>query len=228
MATSPIELLERASEALEPLEWEFVFVGGATVSLYLDDPAAGDIRATKDVDCVVSVSTYAQYAAVEEALRRHGFTQLDQEHGPICRWSKDELLLDILPVAPELLGFDESRWFREGFRTARTRTLPSGREIRIFEPRYLLAAKIEAYEDRAGGDYLLSKDFEDIATILDARSSIFDELSEEGEVETFVRNWFDQFELSELEEMLGSHVRDYDRGRWLAERLAEILAATDN
>lgn len=224
ISTNPhVVLLERAAEALEPLEWEFVFVGGATISLYLDDAAAPDIRATEDVDCVVSVTTYAEYARVEQALRDHGFAQLMEDEGPICRWSHDNLLLDVLPTDPELLGFSESRWFREGFSHARTRTLPSGRAIKLFELPYLLAAKIEAYEDRADGDYLSSKDFEDIASILDGRSSIFDELSEDNDVYEFVRDWFSQYDIVQLEEMLGSSVRDYQRGKWLAGRLSEVL-----
>jgi hypothetical protein len=40
----------RIANALGGLNNEVVFVGGATVSLYIDDPAAEDIRPTKDID----------------------------------------------------------------------------------------------------------------------------------------------------------------------------------
>jgi hypothetical protein len=222
-----IVLLERAASALAPLPWEFVFVGGATISLYLDDAAAPDIRVTKDVDCVVAVTTYAEYAAVEEALRDQDFRQIVEDDSPICRWSRENLLLDVMPVEPQLLGFGESRWFREGFACACTVTLPSRTDIKILAVPYLLAAKIEAYRDRAGDDYLMSKDFEDIVTILDGRTSIFEELAENGEVQRFIRGWFGQYTSEELEEMLGSHVRDYGRGKWLADRVAELIAAAD-
>jgi hypothetical protein len=40
----------KIANALGGLNNEVVFVGGATVSLYIDDPAAEDIRPTKDID----------------------------------------------------------------------------------------------------------------------------------------------------------------------------------
>ena len=49
MSTSPIEMLERAAQILEPLSHQFVFLGGATVALHLDDPTSPGIRVTKDL-----------------------------------------------------------------------------------------------------------------------------------------------------------------------------------
>ncbi len=34
---------------------EVAFVGGAVTALYIDDPGAGDVRMTDDVDCVIEV-----------------------------------------------------------------------------------------------------------------------------------------------------------------------------
>lgn len=48
-------LLARAHEALTDFRHRFVFVGGATVSLHVDDLAGEPARATKDVDLVVEV-----------------------------------------------------------------------------------------------------------------------------------------------------------------------------
>lgn len=48
-----IELLELAADALGPLLDEVVFVGGATVTLWITDPGAPPVRPTKDVDVVV-------------------------------------------------------------------------------------------------------------------------------------------------------------------------------
>lgn len=217
-----ITLLELAAAALAALPWKFVFIGGATISLYLDDPAAEDIRVTKDVDCVVSATTYIEYVAVEEALRQEGFGQLVDKEGPICRWTREGLILDIMPVEPQLLGFGQSRWFREGFANAQSITLPSGRIIQIFDVFFLLAAKIEAFRDRAQGDYLISKDFEDIATILNGKRNIFDELSHPGAPQTFVLQWLKQYTPGDLEEMLASHIGDYRRSKWLVERIMKI------
>lgn len=45
-----LDLLILASERLHPLLDRLVFVGGATTGLLISDPAAPDIRPTRDVD----------------------------------------------------------------------------------------------------------------------------------------------------------------------------------
>jgi hypothetical protein len=52
-----IELLERAARELAPFADEVAFVGGATVALWITDPAAAELRRTKDVDLVVEVAS---------------------------------------------------------------------------------------------------------------------------------------------------------------------------
>jgi hypothetical protein len=45
-----LELIEAAASALGPLREEVAFVGGASVVLWITDPAASPPRPTKDVD----------------------------------------------------------------------------------------------------------------------------------------------------------------------------------
>lgn len=40
-----------------------VFVGGAVVSLYTDDPAADEIRPTSDIDLTVMLMSYGEWGA---------------------------------------------------------------------------------------------------------------------------------------------------------------------
>lgn len=47
----------KIAKALGDLNNEVVFVGGAMVSLYIDDPAAEDIRPTKDIDLAFQITT---------------------------------------------------------------------------------------------------------------------------------------------------------------------------
>ena len=51
-----LELLELAAARLGELLDELVFVGGATVELWITDPAAPEFRPTYDVDAIVEVS----------------------------------------------------------------------------------------------------------------------------------------------------------------------------
>ena len=60
-----IELLERAADALRPLLSEVVFLGGASIVLWITDPAAPTPRPTKDVDVVVEVSSRFEFHAFE-------------------------------------------------------------------------------------------------------------------------------------------------------------------
>lgn len=218
-----VQLLEQAVDLFEGLEFEVVFIGGATVSLFLDDPAAEDVRSTDDVDCVVSAATYVEFARIEEALRQHGFTQLDVEDGPMCRWKKEGLLFDIVPTEPSAIGFSESEWFERGVSNAKTRELPSGRDIKVFDAPHMLAAKIEAYRERGDGDYMKSRDFEDIVTLLNGRTEVFDELRRDRPVCAFVRNWLAVLDESKLGRMLASHVRERGRMKVLKRRIRELV-----
>lgn len=56
-----LKMLEMAAEHLGPLLEEVVFLGGATVELWISDPAAPEFRPTVDVDAVVEIVTKADY-----------------------------------------------------------------------------------------------------------------------------------------------------------------------
>jgi predicted nucleotidyltransferase len=139
---------------------EVVFVGGATITLWITDPAAPPPRPTKDVDVIVEVATRADYYAFEERLRAAGFTD---DGNVICRWRHrgSGLILDAMPTDAALLGF-ENQWQRESFPHAVVVDLPSGTQIRAVPPQFLLATKIEAHLGRGAGDLLSSRDFADI------------------------------------------------------------------
>ena len=49
------DLLERGAHALGDLVDEAMFVGGATLVLWINDPAAAPLRPTRDVDVVVEI-----------------------------------------------------------------------------------------------------------------------------------------------------------------------------
>ncbi len=65
-------LLELAADILGPLVEEVVFVGGATIHLWLTEAAAPPVRATDDVDVICDVASYAQYRALAARLRERG------------------------------------------------------------------------------------------------------------------------------------------------------------
>lgn len=148
MSAGNVEMLEQAAAALGDLSAEVVFVGGATIGLWLTDEAAPEARATKDVDVIVEIATGPACARFEGRLRRIGF-ESDQEEGVICRFRHRQsgLLLDAMPAVTSILGFD-GRWQEKAFPNAVDIALPTGRKIRVIPPAYLLATKLDAFRSR--------------------------------------------------------------------------------
>jgi hypothetical protein len=173
------ELLERAAQALEPVLSDVVFLGGASIVLWITDPAAPAPRPTKDVDVVVEVTSRTSFHDFEERLRSLGFKE-DQEDGIICRWRHrdDDLILDAMPADAAILGF-ENRWQGASIPHAVECVLPSGATIRAAAPPYLLATKIEAFNGRGREDFLGSRDFGDMIGLIDGREEL------PGEVQGF-------------------------------------------
>jgi predicted nucleotidyltransferase len=165
-----IDLLELGASVLGDLVNEVVFVGGATITLWITDPAAPPPRPTKDVDVIVEVATRADYHAFEERLRAVG---LADDGEVICRWQHREsgLILDAMPTDAALLGF-ENRWQRESFSFAEAVELPSGSRIRAVSPPFLVATKVEAHLGRAHNDLMGSRDFADIVALVDGRAEL--------------------------------------------------------
>jgi predicted nucleotidyltransferase len=181
MITNPnIQILEAAAERLRTLTEEMVFVGGCATGLLLTDPAASPVRATIDVDVLVEVATLVEYHWLSEQLRQLGFVEDTSEDAPICRWKTYDVILDVMPTDPKILGFG-NRWFALAYEASEWTTLPSGKRIRLLPAPYFLATKLEAFECRGENDYLMSRDMEDIVTMLDGRSEIISEVQQAGE-----------------------------------------------
>jgi hypothetical protein len=132
-----IAMLERAAKILAPLDERITFIGGVTIALYLDEISASDVRPTFDVDCVIEVTSTANYHKLSDKLRQLGLQECREDGAPLCRWQKEDLILDIMPTEPSVLGFSNS-WYKPGIATTISYTLPSGERIWIFSIAYLL------------------------------------------------------------------------------------------
>lgn len=186
--------LEAAAALLGPLLDEVVFVGGATVHLWITEPGAPPTRATEDVDVVCEVASRVKYHRLGERLREQGLQEAMGEP-VICRWrsADPELVLDVMPTDPDILGFSNP-WYDEAISSAVTVTLESGAEIRAAAPLALVATKLCAWKGRGGGDLLPSLDIHDVLTLIDGRSELIEEVASAApDLRTYIRD-----ELSEL------------------------------
>lgn len=174
-------MLEAAIEYLSPLLDDVVFIGGVTVELWITDAGAPPLRLTGDVDVIAEISTRRDYYRLENRVRGLGFEN-DASSGVICRFSHRQsgLVLDVLPTKGSLLGF-ENKWLGEAFRHAIEVTLPAGQSIKAIPPPFLLAMKLEAFSGRGRLDFYGSRDFEDIARLIDGRSELIEEVAEAPE-----------------------------------------------
>lgn len=179
--------LEQAAVVLGDLRSEAVFVGGATIGLWITDQAAPPARPTIDVDLVVAVTTRRDLEAFDLRLAERGVHH-DLESRSVCRRRHAEtgLLLDVMSLDATMLGFD-GVWQGRSVEHAVLRTLPSGLDIRVATPSYLLAMKLEAFRGRGEGDLLGSRDFADIIALVDGRAELVGDVAEAGDgVRTYV------------------------------------------
>jgi hypothetical protein len=169
----------RVAEALGPLLPEVVFLGGAILPLLLTDPAAPPARGTEDVDVVLESHSRVHYYRFESALRERGFRNDSSDGAPVCRWIVQGIKLDVMPVDPVILGFSNP-WYPEALSSAVPMELAPGITIRLASSAAFLATKFAAFLDprRGGGDFVASRDLEDILSLVDGRPEL------DGEIRT--------------------------------------------
>ena len=179
--------IKAVHNALGDLRDEVVFVGGATVSLYVDRMAE-EVRPTEDIDIVVELWAHKDYAAIDERLRKMGFVN-DQDSGVICRYIVQGIIVDVMATGENALMFT-NRWYADGFKNTMNYQIDEN-SIKIFTPPYFIASKLEAFKGRGGNDGRTSTDFEDIIYVLENRRAIWDELKSANEdVRTYLQDEF--------------------------------------
>jgi predicted nucleotidyltransferase len=198
--------------ALEDLASKVVFVGGATVSLYSTRPGV-ETRPTDDVDIVVEIFHYTEYAAIEEKLRSKGFVN-DISSGVICRYIIQGIIVDVMPTSEDTLGFS-NKWYPEAFANSITVSPEDGLFIRIFSPTYFLAVKLDAFADRGENDGRFSSDFEDIVHLLNNRQTIWHEVANaDGHVRQYLKDEFTKLlGIKYIEEWISVHLDYADQKR---------------
>lgn len=226
-----IYMLEKVAQILAQVPSTIVFTGGATISLYLDAVSAPDIRPTDDVDCVVEITSRAEYYQLSEELRTKGLQESREIGAPLCRWQYEDIRIDVMPCDPSVLGFS-NRWYTPGFASSIFYQLPSGRQIRIFSLPYLLASKIEAFNNRGQGNFYYSSDIEDIVALLDGCSGLEEEIRQaDAIVRVFLSEWFSAFQetLKEIAPVFLSGVaRNSGRARVLIALIERLAQSSHN
>ncbi len=219
-----ISRIKAAYNAFEEMKDHVVFIGGATVSLYADREVI-EPRPTDDIDVIVEIMTYKDRTLLEEKLRQKGFHD-DVESGIVCRFRIEGITVDIMPTDDPTIGFN-TRWYREGFKASVLHRIDDRHTIKILPSPFLIATKIEAFNDRGGGDGRMSQDFEDIVFILEHRSTFWNEVNQTNPaVQAYLKQEFSKW-LSNptFFEWIDSHT-ERSKSRATNRVIAEINAFT--
>lgn len=106
-------LIKQVAIALEELNEKVIYVGGAAVGLYVNDPAADDVRPTKDVDITVKIASLLELENIRDNLRHKGFKQ-SADLDVVCRFKYHDILVDVMATKP-IAWAPANRWFEKGF-----------------------------------------------------------------------------------------------------------------
>lgn len=212
-----LNAVAEVAAALKELKSEMVFVGGAVVSLYTEDPAAEEIRPTQDIDLTLKIFNLGHWEKVQEKLAVLGFHPDPHGHA-LCSYTYKGIAVDIMASEDSPLG-PANRWYKIGFESLVLAQVKD-QEISILSAPCFLATKFEAFNDR-GSDYRTSHDMEDIFHVLDSHNAIVEETKKsDRRIKAFLAAQFEKMQSGGmLEEVLMAHIHPLT----LAERRPMII-----
>lgn len=97
-----------------------------------------------------------------------------------------------MPTDSKALGFS-NKWYKSAMDHAEVKTLPNKKKIRVVTAPYFLATKLEAFDGRGRGDYMLSHDLEDLVSVIDGRKELVEEIREcDNELKKYLSKRFEE------------------------------------
>jgi predicted nucleotidyltransferase len=164
---------KKIANALGPLNEHVVYVGGAVVSLYINDASSEDVRPTGDIDITMEIASVGALEAIREDLIHKGFYQSSEDH-VICRFRFEDIKVDVM--ATKAVGWAPANpWFAPGYKQLITFDV-DGLTIKCLSLPYYLASKLTAFYDRGSKDPRTSKDFEDIVYLLNYTTNLVEQI----------------------------------------------------
>ncbi|MEL6673645.1 MAG: hypothetical protein AAFR61_15680 [Bacteroidota bacterium] len=222
MQASKMDMLQRLAAGFGPLVNKIVFMGSATLDLYVTDQAAPSNRPTEEIDCLATMPIGEFWDSLPQ-LEAAGFERTPQEDSPFPKWNLQGIKVNLFPLQTEALGY-YNKWYEEGLFHAQPYTLSDGQEIRIFHPVYYLAAKVEAFIQRGNMDFRNSVDFEDIMFMMDYRQELVKDIQAAfHEVRGYIRDHFRTFlKHPDLEEGIYWHM-PFSAGEGAVEKIFQTM-----
>ena len=222
-----LALVAQVANGLQELKDKMVFIGGAVISLYTDDPAAEEIRPTSDIDMTINLANYIEWAQMQERLAELGFYP-DPQGQSICSYKYQDIAIDIMPSDDSSIGVSNI-WYKPGFKYLQQTALKDGTNINILPFPYFLATKLEAFKDRGKNDFYGSHDFEDIIYLIDNRTIIVEEiLNADEEIRKYIKEELTLIKNhKQADEILAMHIHPLireERFKMLMEKIEVITS----
>lgn len=224
--TINIGAIAEVATALKDLKEKMIFVGGAVVGLYSDDPAADEIRPTRDIDLILNIISMRHYQEVQGKLRKLGFHPDPFGH-TICSYKYKNIPVDIMSMEDGPFG-PSNPWYKPGLENLWT-VKAKDQEIKILSAPFYIATKFAAFNNR-GKDYRTSHDIEDIIYVIDNRTTIVEEVrAGNPELRAFLKQEIQNIiNQGLLEEVLTTHIHPLvvaERRPLMEEKVNLILKA---
>jgi hypothetical protein len=219
-------VIKKIALALGELNDQIIYVGGATVGLYVNDPAAEDVRPTKDVDISLSIASIGELERIRQKLTQKGFVQTAEDN-VICRFRYEDVKVDVMNTKA-IDWAPANPWFAPGF-LLKEITEVDGQFIQILPIGYFLATKFSAFNDRGNNEPRTSQDFEDIVYVIDNRIDIVEQLKMDfGDVKAFLKGEFESilYDKRKQEAIYGNlfYASRDERFKMIMEKLTAIVA----
>ena len=184
------ENILRVARKLGHLRERAVFLGGAVTALLITDPAAPDVRPTKDVDIALLTASLSETIRLDEELRALDFQHCMDTDAPTCRWVIADCLVDVIPVGAGANAYNDN-WSPAAMEHAQRVEFEPRLWIRHVTAPYFVAIKLETFADRGAGNYQDSHDIDDIIQLIDGRPELIAELqSSEPELRAYITTEF--------------------------------------
>ena len=179
---------KKIAQSLGDLNKNVVYVGGAVVSLYIDDPSAEDVRPTKDIDISMEIANLSELEKIREELIQKGFYQTSEDN-VVCRFRYEDIKVDVM--ATKAVGWAPANpWFEPGYKYI-VHFMVDELEIKCLSLPYFLATKFTAFYDRGAKDPRTSHDFEDIVYLLNYTANLVEQvLTAPDDVKKYLINCF--------------------------------------
>jgi len=167
-----LKLCRALLNTLKPIQEKVVYLGGCACALLATDADIARVP-SNTLDLIVNTENDLELSSFTIELRKAGLMEVVSDNArenARGRWIFGPLELNILNVNKQFDTF-ESRFTKEAFQNPRRYPL-DGEKLRLINPAYFLAIKIEAFLALGLNNYTKNSDLDDLIYIIASRPEL--------------------------------------------------------